>query len=136
MFEDAENCFAISRGNPDGEAAVEPDAAAREQVLVAVYARPDDDAIQHMADNPPAPIASLSQFARVAPQATDWRVGTAGPWAGWLALRAADAGGQMRLLGQPWSTCALWRLGRELVRHGAASAAAAPGGDERSCGEH
>jgi energy-coupling factor transporter ATP-binding protein EcfA2 len=113
MLESDESCFAVSRGNPPGD---EPPAAApRDQVLVAIYDKPDRHTLGRLADNPPAPIAALAPFARVAPGEGEWLVGTRGPYAGWLALRAPDGSGQPRLLGVPWSTCALWRLGRELL---------------------
>ena len=70
----------------------------------------------------PAPIASLSQFARVAATESEWLLGTSGPYAGWLALRGKDGAGAERLQGVPWSTCALWRLGRELQPAPAAGA--------------
>ena len=135
MFEHGRHCYAITRGNPapDTPAAA---ATAREQVLVAVYEEPDGDALAHLTDNPPAPVASLTQFARVAPGSADWRVGTTGAFDGWLALRAADARGQPRLIGVPWSTCALWRLGRELLQHDPAAVAAADPFEARVCGGH
>jgi hypothetical protein len=51
----------------------------------------------------------------VASEAGRWFVGTAGHYEGWLLLKGADASGQDRFIGLPWSTCALWRLGRDLA---------------------
>lgn len=112
MFESAGNCFAVSRGSPPDDAAPAP--PPREQVMVAVYEKPDRHAIERLADNPPAPIAALAPFARVGAGSVQWLVGVREPWTGWLALRGNDGAGRPRLLGVPWSTCALWRLGREL----------------------
>jgi hypothetical protein len=50
-------------------------------------------------------------------------VGVRGDYAGWLALRGNDLTGKPRLLGVPWSTCALWRLGRGLLPPAATGAA-------------
>ena len=97
---------------------------AREQVLVAVYERPDEQALQRLADNPPAPLASLSQFARLDKTDNTWLVGVKGGYAGWLAVRGKDLAGTERLLGVAWSTCALWRLGRQLQPAATAGAAA------------
>lgn len=113
VFESAGNCFAISRGNPE-EAGSAQRPQLREQVMVAVYDKPDRAALERLADNPPAPIASLAPFARVNAGDDDWVLGMRGGYAGWLALRGADSSGQLRLVGVPWSTCALWRLGREI----------------------
>jgi hypothetical protein len=114
MFEDGTRCFAIARGRPAAELAPGQAAGTREQVLVAVYERPAHDELVRLAENPPAPIASLAEFARVQPGDATWLAGTSGAYAGWLALRGESARGAPRLVGAPWSTCALWRLGREL----------------------
>ena len=118
MFEDAEHCYAITRGNADSAPGPGPapakTQALRDQVLVAVYERPEREAIARLTDNPPAPIASMAEFARIDASEERWLVGTHGEYAGWLATRGADIAGQPRLLGAPWSTCALWRLGKEL----------------------
>ena len=134
MFDNGAHCFAITRGNPGSGAARPVDAApalaapalvgAREQVLVAVYERPDEQALQRLADNPPAPLASLSQFARLDKTDNTWLVGVKGGYAGWLAVRGKDLAGTERLLGVAWSTCALWRLGRQLQPAATTGAAA------------
>ena len=113
MFESAGNCFAVSRGTPvdPGSAPVQQP---REQAMVAVYDKPDRAGLERLADNPPAPIASLSPFGRIAATDSEWLLGTRGAYAGWLALRGSDISGKQRLIGVPWSTCALWRLGREI----------------------
>lgn len=141
MFESAANCFAISRGNPEepgAPAAAQSRERQREQVMVAVYDKPDRHALDRLADNPPAPVASLAPFARVAVADDDWVLGTRGAYAGWLALRGASGSGQQRLVGVPWSTCALWRLGREIQPRTAevtkrASARVDADGGEQTC---
>jgi len=134
MFESADNCFAISRGKPEepgsesGRSAGEP---MRDQIMVAVYDKPDSNALERLADNSPAPIASLSPFARAAVGHEAWVLGTRGPYAGWLALRGADSNGHQRLIGVPWSTCALWRLGREIQPRAPAAVDRLSGSDSR-----
>ena len=121
VFEHAGRCFHIARGQPEGESPGGEPASAREQVLVAVYEGPVASAASaRPADIPPAPVASLAPFARLAASDQEWLVGVQGDYAGWLAVRGPDANGKPRLLGLPWSTCALWRLGREV--HAAARA--------------
>ncbi len=131
MFEGAGHCFAISRGNPAsaGDASGDAPATPREQVLVAVYEQPESGALARLADNPPAPIASLSQFARIEPGDRNWLVGVRGAYAGWLALGGPDANGRERWLAAPWSTCALWRLGQDLLAHSASTSSGAVPGD-------
>ncbi|MDE2145656.1 MAG: hypothetical protein KGJ24_03095, partial [Burkholderiales bacterium] len=157
MFEGAGHCFAVARGNPPaageagggiaggapagvaggasagmtGGASAAGGATPREQVLVAVFDRPDAAALAQVADNPPAPIASLPQFARIEPADRRWRIGVRGAHAGWLALGGPDAGGRERWLAAPWSTCALWRLGRDLLP--AATPASGGRGDAAPC---
>lgn len=128
VFEDATHCFAVMRGNPQPEPGTP--VSLREQVLVAVFERPEREALPRLADNPPAPIASLPLFTRAAAADKTWYVGREGRYAGWLALKGNDAEGKPRLVGLPWSTCALWRLGRELnaAAVAAAAAASAPAG--------
>ncbi len=120
MFEHGRRCFAITRGNPDGSPPDEGESGRREQVLVAVYERPTHTALARLAENPPAPLASLAPFGVIASSDRDWQVGTDGEHAGWLAVGGKDSRGEARLLGVPWSTCALWRLGQQLQGAGAA----------------
>ena len=49
-----------------------------------------------------------------------------GPFDGWLLLKGQDSAGQQRFIGLPWSTCALWRQGRELQALNPPPGAAAP----------
>ncbi len=119
VHEDALHCFAITRGNAEDGAPAVAQPGGREQVLVAVYERPALESLARLADNPPAPIASLPLFARAGAADRAWMVGVDGDYAGWLALRGKDASGAERLLGAPWSTCALWRLGQQLRPAGA-----------------
>jgi hypothetical protein len=124
MVESAEHCYAITRGNPGSTDAGTP----REQALVAVYERPEKDALARLAESPPAPIASLAPFGRIARSDTAWLVGVGGDHAGWLALRGRDLLGEERLLGAPASTCALWRLGRQAQATSDAAAEGTCGG--------
>ena len=78
--------------------------------MVAVYDRPVYRDTSADAGDEPAPIASLGPFARLRPQDNDFHVGVGGPHAGWLALKRGE-----RFIGAPYSSCALWRLGRELA---------------------
>lgn len=133
MFEHGDHCYAITRGNPDGSPPAADDMAAREQALVAVFARPSAEVLAHLADKAPAPVASLSPFAVISAGDRDWRVGVSGPHAGWLAVRGKDSQGRERWVGAPWSSCALWRLGRQLLGETAASSPAQRGEDVQTC---
>jgi len=127
VFEQGRHCFHLARGNPGGDDGGGA-ATLREQVLVAVYDAPAAEQLPRLVDNPPAPLASLVPFARLASADRQWLVGVRGDYAGWLAVRGPDLNGQPRLLGLPWSTCALWRLGQQLqepVPGGAAAPASA-----------
>jgi len=108
MFEYGGQCYAITRGNPDGSPPAAEDMAAREQVLVAVYEKPTQGLLPRLKENPPAPVASVAPFGVLSAGERDWVVGIEGPYAGWLAMRGKDAAGHERLLGVPTSTCALW----------------------------
>ena len=145
VFEQGEHCFRVSRGWPaanPGESTVRP---LRDDVRVSVHQRPSAAMLLRADENPPAPLAALLPFARIVPAsagsdatpgaalsaaASSWWVGTAGPWEGWLFLKTEPAarGGAAsdtapRWAAAPWSTCALWRVGRELMRHNPAPAA-------------
>ena len=119
-FETAEHCFRMARGWPAVATGEDPTRPARDEVLVAVQERPAHAVTQRAAENPPAPLAALAPFAHVptdeglAPIGPRWFVGTQGPFAGWLLMKLRDRTGADRFIGLPWSTCALWRLGREL----------------------
>jgi len=90
------------------------------EVLAAVYARPEpasEDALrQRLRDRPPAAIATMNQFARIAGEPTAWLVGEQGALAGWLVMRARLRNGADEVdVGLPWSTCALARQGAALA---------------------
>ncbi len=123
-YETATHCFAISRGNDTSTLAPGEPKPPREEVLVAVFDKPMRGALQSMIENPPSPIAALPRFARVTPASMQWFVGTSGEYLGWLALHGPDASGKQRLIGAPWSTCALWRLGKAVQFRNPAPAAA------------
>jgi hypothetical protein len=95
------HCFLVTRAAParPGDAAPVSVQVFDREVLAA---RGAADAV--------APIAQLTPFARLWPDETEFVVGLRGEHAGWVALRQ----GPGRLVGAPWSTCALWRLAREI----------------------
>jgi hypothetical protein len=72
-----------------------------------------------------APVVNVMRFARTSGAAQPWLLGRRGAHAGWLALDAAGARGATGLVGLPLSTCALWRLGREIQQSNAAPEEAA-----------
>ncbi len=92
--------------------------ATRQDTMVAVYDRPARRESRGDVGDEPAPIASLGPFARLRPDENDFHVGVGGDHAGWLALRRGE-----RFIGAPYSSCALWRLGRELAPPGVPGAA-------------
>jgi hypothetical protein len=122
MFESAAHCFFILRGNADSERTLPGPAPTRDQVLASVFEKPEREEFARLKENPPAPLASLSPFARVAPEDNSWVVGASGDYAGWLAVRSTDPEGRPGLVGLPWSTCALWRLGKQLQQNNAPGA--------------
>ena len=130
------NCFAVTRGIPQGMRAAGPAPASagspQEHVLVAVYARPYEQ--QLAGTSPPAALASLAQFGRFAAEQSRWFVGAHGaPLDGWIVIaRPGAAGASSRYDGAPWSTSALRKVGAgilpaAMVASGAAGSAAAPG---------
>jgi hypothetical protein len=109
---DGPYCYAIVRGRP-------PDAAgSTQQIVVAVYAQPGADALRRP-NFVPAPVASLQRFGRIgAGEPMEWFVGTSdGPLAGWVAGLGPNSVGDRRFIGAPWSTCALWRIGVDVLAH-------------------
>jgi hypothetical protein len=117
-FEQGGYCFRIARGWPSFGGDDEALRPARDELRVAVHERPSQHVLERAAESPPAPVAGLVPFARVAPDAAagavQWFVGISGRYTGWLLMRNVDGGGEERVIGLPWSTCALWRLGRDL----------------------
>jgi hypothetical protein len=123
QLETDRHCFMVARGWPRaaataGEAAAEG-RPPRDELRVAVHDKPAGTLLQRAKESPPAPVAGLVPFARlqaedVPTEAGRWFVGTAGLYEGWLLLKVADRAGGERFIGAPWSTCALWRLGREV----------------------
>jgi hypothetical protein len=123
-------CFAIERGRP-------PQAPGRtEHIVVAVYARPSAETLRR-ASFVPAPVASLQRFGRIgAEEKITWHVGSsAGPLAGWVAGWGPDNTNVDRFIAAPWSTCALWRIGVEVLAHqpGQGEAAQRLEGSEKTC---
>ena len=129
VLEQGGRCFRISRGWPaanPGESLVRP---LRDDVRVSVHEKPSAEMLQRANENPPAPLAAMLPFARILPSPAgaaegSWWVGTSGPWDGWLLMKTEssarnEATGESvpRFAGAPLSTCALWRVGRELLRH-------------------
>lgn len=111
-----QECFVVTRGRPPGDAGNER----LDEVIVAVYRQPGwgNETLQRAQLDQvlPSPLASLPQFARL-PVGVEgaWHAGVDGPHAGWLAWSGRDADGDARLLGAPWSTCALWRQGQDFL---------------------
>jgi len=107
---DGRYCFSIARGVP-------PNASPKtDQIVVAVYRKPSARAVD--ATGAPAPIASLPRFGRVTPgEKVIWKVGMPGSeLAGWIVAWGPASTGRMRHVAAPWSTCALWRLGSEILQ--------------------
>lgn len=113
MLEDPDDdryCFSIARGVP-------PNASPKtDQIVVAVYRKPTARALN--ATGAPAPIASLPRFGRVTPgEQVTWKVGKEDSHlAGWIAAWSPTGTGRLRHVAAPWSTCALWRLGSEILQ--------------------
>jgi len=119
VFEEGAHCFEMRRGQPkrlganpaygDASAAPvpppDPAPASGDDVLVAVYDKPNAEDLDRAGYQLPTAIASLDQFGRYPAQATEWLVGR-GAFEGWLALRSP--GGSVAA--SPWSTAALRAL--------------------------
>ena len=120
QYETNEHCFLVARGWPmlDGkEDAARP---ARDELRVAVHERPAPSDKQMDASDAPVPLAAMAPFALVpadagaATESGRWFVATGGAYAGWLLMKSPDGAGSDRFIGLPWTTCALWRMGRQL----------------------
>ena len=135
VFEQGRRCYRILRGWPaanPGESWVRP---LRDDVRVSVHEEPSVEMLQRANENPPAPLAAMLPFARILPVPAgtaegSWWVGTSGRWDGWLLVKTASSTRHEatdenvpRFAGAPLSTCALWRVGRELLRHNPVPAA-------------
>jgi len=138
QLETGSHCFMVARGWPAAGAAGEATRPARDELLVLVHEKPvgdvSADALLQAGQSPPAPVAALLPFGRVAADAmpadpgSAWFVAESGPHAGWLLLKTADRSGGDRFIGLPWSTCALWRQGRELQARNPPAGGAQAGG--------
>ena len=119
-LESDSHCFMVARGWPALDGGTDAMRPARDELRVAVHERPTKAVLRTAAQSPPAPVAGMVPFARVAvgeghePGRPSWFVGVGGPFDGWLLLKSRDRAGLDRFIGLPWSTCALWRQGREL----------------------
>jgi hypothetical protein len=126
QLETDRHCFMVARGWPRAAGVNEGGAEGggrppRDELRVAVHDKPAGALLQRAKESPPAPVAGLVPFARlqaedVPTEAGRWFTGVAGPYEGWVLLKVADRAGGERFIGAPWSTCALWRLGREVQR--------------------
>jgi hypothetical protein len=92
----------------------------RRTVELAVHARPAGAKALRAAGREPTPLLGYVPFTRV--PADDVASEDGGPryafgrgaHEGWVLMRLKSPEGRERWVGAPWSTCALWRLGREL----------------------
>ncbi len=119
LYQTARHCVTVARGNPSFDAVGAALKPVREEVLLAVHERPAGAVVAHAGENPPAPVASFLPFARV-PVDEVWDGGGVrfalgrGVHEGWLLMKLRGRAGNERWVGAPWSTCALWRIGRSL----------------------
>jgi hypothetical protein len=131
-FESASHCFMVARGWPSIGDRPDPTRPTRDELRVAVHERPSKAVLRNAEQSPPAPIAGLVPFARIAPGEVPegvqarWYVATSGPYEGWLLFKGPDSAGQERFIGLPWSTCALWRQGRDLQQQNPVPGSALP----------
>jgi hypothetical protein len=121
-----EGCVVAHRGAASLEAADDNPAIAaseageppREEIRVALYGRPTAAVLERLADNPPAPLATIAPFARILPAPNEqlqWFIGSSGDALGWLVQQRPRAQGEgAATVAAPLTTCALWRLGSEL----------------------
>ncbi len=120
--QDERHCFVVQSGVPD--AAVLSSGSGdssghtvRYRLVAAVYPRPevtgDEGAVQV-----PAPIARMPRFGRSINPVDEqqWFVGAGEGLEGWLVSRNEARKGEPRHVGTPWSTCALFRLGRDIYK--------------------
>ncbi len=120
-LETAKHCFMVARGWLELGPGESP-RQARDELRVAVHDKLNGELLERARFSPPAPVAGLVPFARlaaddVATEAGLWFVGTAGAYEGWLLFKVRETSGAgERFIGLPWSSCALWRLGRD-VQH-------------------
>ena len=92
----------------------------RRTVELAVHAHPVGAKALRAAGREPTPLLGYVPFTRV--PADDVASEDGGPryafgrgaHEGWVLMRLKSPEGRERWVGAPWSTCALWRLGREL----------------------
>jgi GH24 family phage-related lysozyme (muramidase)/energy-coupling factor transporter ATP-binding protein EcfA2 len=136
FYEHQETCFRIDKGYyADGQVGRVGEAGQpeRNEVNITVFSKPGAATMLPAAsDNPPAPTAKMAPFARLLPADVEraegrWWAGTSGPYAGWLFVRNTDSKGELRYVGTPWSTCALWRLGTDVQEDNRRPAPAAAG---------
>jgi hypothetical protein len=87
---------------------------ARERLLVAIYAEPPrQQSVDSLKENLPTSITGFVFGTLLSPGSDRWLIGKADkPYEGWIALeQRPDA----QLLGTPWSTTALKKLGQEVL---------------------
>lgn len=112
MYQYGSHCFLVQRPVPPTDDVRFPERTGPNYTTVGVY-----DAliaIDLLVESRPAPIASISPFANARWADGEWMVGVSGPYDGWLVVRLKSDQGD-RVVGAPWSTAALFRLGKEAV---------------------
>jgi hypothetical protein len=133
ILQDGAACIHAHRGDSDsasGVAATEPSAkgeavaSERELLLVSIYPEDKLASTEHLDEDLPTPIASLTFDPVSLPRAgSSWLIGAKdNAYEGWLALET-DQGRDV--LGVPWSTKALKKLGCEVLQGAKTSATSA-----------
>jgi hypothetical protein len=106
---DTRHCFSIAFLGEEG--------AFLATVAVGVFVKPSREVLA--GEEQPARIAVLPRFTRVPvedgkPKDIKWEVGT-GQYTGWIHATFADLEGNPYRSAAPWSICALYRLGNEVL---------------------
>lgn len=113
MYQSGSHCFQVQRPVPvQNVGMADPPEVGSDYTMVAVYDAPIT--LDLLDETRPVPIASISRFASAKWADGGLMIGVAGHYDGWLASRLKDDQGY-RVVGAPWSTSALVKLGKEVV---------------------